>query len=107
MAQQAHTSTRKQQIVFRLHLLEKKAIAIKAKKAGLSRSEYLRQAALQQSNNPTPQTLLSPTDLGHLLVHYKEELTHIKQLIEQRKDFAPQLHELLEQLELMLNHLST
>ncbi|XWN35583.1 MAG: hypothetical protein ROO73_02275 [Roseivirga sp.] len=107
MAQQARSSNRKHQIVFRLHLLEKKVIAIKAKKAGLSRSEYLRQAALQQSNNPTPLTLLSQTDLCHLLVHYKEELTLMKELIEQRKDFAIELHGLIEQLQLILNHLST
>jgi len=105
MPQQALLSARKQQLVLRIHVLEKEAIAIKAKKAGLSKSEYLRQAALQA--NTSPKTLLAQTDLCHLLVEYRDHLALIKDLIEQRKDFTIKLHELIEKINHIVNHLPT
>lgn len=84
-------------IQFRCSLYEKKMLKIKAKKAGLSLSEYCRCSAF--GNNIIER--LTPEQLKHyaLLVEYKNNFTRISNMFKKRNPrLAQEVEQLAEQI---------
>ncbi len=84
-------------IQFRCSLYEKKMLKIKAKKAGLSLSEYCRSSAFGNSIIER----LTPEQLKHyaLLVEYKNNFTRISNMFKKRNPrLAQEVEQLAEQI---------
>ena len=84
-------------IQFRCSIYEKKMLKIKAKKAGLSLSEYCRNSAFGNSIIER----LTPEQLQHyaLLVEYKNNFTRIGNMFKKRNPrLAQEVEQLAEQI---------
>ena len=88
------SATRDSRLVVRVYYLEKRAIELAAEKSGLTFSEYLRRAAL---NQPIYYRLTKDElRLYKLLIEYRNNFKRIRNLIRDRQDFTPALQEVID-----------
>lgn len=84
----------------RCTLLEKRAIQLQARQAGLSDAEYLRNAALKR--NITYKLTAEEIEVYKMLASYRHNFKLISNLIGQRNDFREEVLRLINDLD---NHL--
>lgn len=98
-------ANRDSRLVMRVYYLEKRAIELAAQKSGLTFSEYLRRAAL---NQPLYYRLTKDElRLYELLVEYRRNFSRISNLIRVHKDFTPDLEEVINAIDQQLQKFNT
>ena len=88
---------RNQRIVFRVYSLEKKAIKLAARKSGLSVSDYIRRACLDQELKAR----LTDEEISiyKMLIEYRNNFARISNIIRHHQDFTQALRFLIDRLD--------
>lgn len=93
---------RAERISFRLFSLEKKAINIAARRAGLCTSSFIRKICLK--HYPKPKRSENQILLYKKLIEYRNNFAKIRDLILQNKNPQPELNNIIQQID---DHIKT